>query len=116
MTMVVMGRLNKQIAYELGISESTVKADRSQVMRKLNAAAPPDLAQMADKLNLTEESPRVVRSVDEFGLPLNVYPAVDFPLQCRRILAGTQRGSSSIPKLECNTNDFQTTSTLLQVQ
>ena len=52
MALVVTGRLNKQIAYEIGISEITVKVHRGQVMRKMEAASLPDLARMADKLNI----------------------------------------------------------------
>jgi len=40
---VAQGRLNKQIAYELGISEITVKAHRSSVMRKMQATTVADL-------------------------------------------------------------------------
>jgi FixJ family two-component response regulator len=53
MALVVTGRLNKQIAYDIGVSEITVKVHRGQVMRKMNAASLPDLARMPDKLNLT---------------------------------------------------------------
>src|SRR5580700_2994342 len=52
MTLVVTGRLNKQIAADIGISEITVKVHRSQVMRKMNAGSLPDLARMADRLKL----------------------------------------------------------------
>jgi len=55
MALVVIGRLNKQIAHEIGISEITVKVHRGQVMRKMKAASLPDLARMADKLNFTGE-------------------------------------------------------------
>ena len=55
MTLVVTGRLNKQIAYDIGISEITVKVHRGQVMRKMKAASLPDLARMADKLNVTAQ-------------------------------------------------------------
>jgi len=55
MAQVVKGRLNKQIAGDIGISEVTVKVHRSQVMRKMEASSLPDLARMADKLNLTPE-------------------------------------------------------------
>jgi len=56
MALVVSGRLNKQIAYDIGISEITVKVHRGQVMRKMKAASLPDLARMADKLNFTAET------------------------------------------------------------
>jgi FixJ family two-component response regulator len=52
MARVVAGRLNKQIAGDLGISEITVKVHRGQVMRKMKASSLPDLARMADKLKL----------------------------------------------------------------
>lgn len=45
--MVVAGRLNKQIAADLGISEITVKAHRGRVMRKMQARTLPDLVNMA---------------------------------------------------------------------
>jgi FixJ family two-component response regulator len=50
MTLVVSGLLNKQIAFELGISEITVKAHRGQVMRKMKATSLPDLVNMAARL------------------------------------------------------------------
>ena len=55
MALVVTGRLNKQIAHDIGISEMTVKVHRGQVMRKMKATSLPDLARMADKLNSTAE-------------------------------------------------------------
>jgi FixJ family two-component response regulator len=55
MALVAAGRLNKQIAYEIGVSEITVKVHRGQVMRKMQAVSLPDLARMADRLNLTRE-------------------------------------------------------------
>jgi len=58
MALVVTGRLNKQIAYDIGISEITVKVHRGQVMRKMKAASLPDLARMADKLNVTARKPQ----------------------------------------------------------
>ncbi len=53
MAFVVTGRLNKQIAHDLGVSEITVKVHRGQVMRKMQAPSLPDLARMADQLQLT---------------------------------------------------------------
>jgi FixJ family two-component response regulator len=58
MALVVTGRLNKQIAGDLGISEITVKVHRGQVMRKMKAASLPELARMVDKLQLTPEKSR----------------------------------------------------------
>jgi len=52
MARVVKGRLNKQIANDIGISEVTVKVHRGQVMRKMKAASLPDLARMADRIDL----------------------------------------------------------------
>jgi len=53
MVRVVAGRLNKQVAFEMGISEVTAKVHRGQVMRKMKASSLPDLARMADKLKLS---------------------------------------------------------------
>jgi FixJ family two-component response regulator len=52
MTLVVSGRLNKQVGGELGISEITVKAHRGKVMQKMNADSLPDLVKMAARLRL----------------------------------------------------------------
>jgi FixJ family two-component response regulator/class 3 adenylate cyclase len=84
MASVVTGRLNKQIAHDIGISEMTVKVRRGQVMRKMNAASLPDLARMADKLNLTEEISRAVKPADEFGLPAGIHPTDGFLPPIRR--------------------------------
>jgi FixJ family two-component response regulator len=50
MTLVVVGRLNKQIAAELGISVITVKAHRGKVMRKMGADSVADLVKIDAKL------------------------------------------------------------------
>ena len=50
MALVVAGRLNKQVAADLGISEITVKAHRGKMMRKMKARSLPDLVNMAAKL------------------------------------------------------------------
>ena len=52
MTLVVSGRLNKQIASEIGASEATVKVHRGNVMYKMQAGSVVDLVRMADKLKL----------------------------------------------------------------
>ena len=51
LAMVVAGRLNKQIAADLGISEITVKAHRGKVMRKMKARSLADLVKMATALS-----------------------------------------------------------------
>jgi len=57
--LVVAGRLNKQIAYDIGISEITVKVHRSQVIRKMKVSSLPDLARMADKLKFAGHGSQV---------------------------------------------------------
>jgi FixJ family two-component response regulator len=52
MGQVVSGLLNKQVAFELGISEITVKAHRGQVMRKMKADSLPHLVRMAARLGV----------------------------------------------------------------
>ena len=52
MTLVVAGLLNKQIAGELGTSETTVKNHRHQVMEKMGADSVAELVKMAYKLGI----------------------------------------------------------------
>jgi len=49
---VVAGRLNKQIAAQLDLSEARVKAHRAQIMRKMQADSLPDLVRIADRLGI----------------------------------------------------------------
>jgi FixJ family two-component response regulator len=56
MTEVLKGRLNKQIAGDIGVSEVTVKAHRGQVMHNMKASSLLDLARMAEKLKLTPQA------------------------------------------------------------
>jgi FixJ family two-component response regulator len=57
MIQVTAGRLNKQIASEIGIAESTVKVHRTNLMRKMKARSLPELSRMADMLKLAPEKP-----------------------------------------------------------
>ena len=52
---IVHGSLNKQIAYEIGISEPTVKVHRSNLMRKMNTRSLVELGRMADQLKLSSQ-------------------------------------------------------------
>jgi FixJ family two-component response regulator len=56
MALVVLGRLNKQVGSELGISEITVKAHRGKVMQKMKAGSLADLVNIAARLGLTAAS------------------------------------------------------------
>jgi FixJ family two-component response regulator len=53
LTRVVSGMLNKQIGYEIGASEATIKIHRGHVMQKMQAESLTDLVRMADKLKLS---------------------------------------------------------------
>ena len=56
LALVVTGRLNKQIAGQLGVSEMTVKVHRSQAMRKMRAKSLVDLVRMADQLGVSTKA------------------------------------------------------------
>lgn len=57
MALVSAGRVNKQIAAELGISEATVKVHRGQIMRKMQTTSLAQLVRIADTLGLSTPKP-----------------------------------------------------------
>ena len=60
MALVTAGKLNKQVAGELGLSEVTVKIHRGAAMRKMRARSLADLVRMADALKETSAVRQVV--------------------------------------------------------
>ena len=54
---IVAGRLNKQIANDIGLAEGTVKVHRTHLMRKMEARTFPELCRMADILNMRPKQP-----------------------------------------------------------
>jgi len=54
---VVEGRLNKQIAGDMGITETTVKVHRSNMMRKISATSVAELCRIVDRLKLLPKNP-----------------------------------------------------------
>jgi len=67
---VARGRVNKQIAFDLGISEVTVKLHRSNVMRKMAASSIGDLIRIWESLpRLTREAGAAVSGDDHRSGP-----------------------------------------------
>lgn len=58
MSLVAAGLMNKQVAFELGLSEITVKIHRGNAMRKMEARSLADLVKMAQALKLEPPQPR----------------------------------------------------------
>ena len=59
---VAQGRLSKQIAADLSISETTVNVHRSNLMHKMKAASIAELGRIADKLNLIPDKLQISRN------------------------------------------------------
>ena len=66
LALVVAGRRNKQIAFEIGTSEVTVKVHRTNLMRKLQASSLADLIMMATKLGIPEGSTAILSRTDNY--------------------------------------------------
>jgi FixJ family two-component response regulator len=58
MIQVARGRLSKQIAFDIGIAEATVKVHRSRAMQKMKAGSLPELGRMAERLSLVSDKPQ----------------------------------------------------------
>jgi FixJ family two-component response regulator len=57
LTMVAAGRMNKQIAAEIGVAEITVKVHRGRVMKKMGARSLADLVRMAEAIGIDRAKP-----------------------------------------------------------
>jgi len=62
LTHVIAGRLNKQIAAELGIGEKTIKLHRGRMMRKMGVRTVADLVRMAERAGIRPEHNEVGRT------------------------------------------------------
>lgn len=60
MALVVQGRLNKQTAAELGVSEITIKVHRHRVLEKMGVRSLPDLVRISEKLQARDPAGRAV--------------------------------------------------------
>jgi RNA polymerase sigma factor (sigma-70 family) len=54
--LVVSGLINKEVAWELGVSEKTIKVHRARVVEKLKARSLPDLVRMAERLGIPPDA------------------------------------------------------------
>jgi len=59
LTLVITGMLNKQIAYDLGMSENTVKTHRARIMRKMSVNSLAELVRSTEKIGLQPKSQSV---------------------------------------------------------
>jgi len=75
---VVRGQLNKQIAYDLGVVERTVKLHRARAMAKLGARSTADLVRIAERLGLARDRTKS-RVLSGFPHPAEASPKGSFP-------------------------------------
>ena len=62
---VVRGKMNKQTAHALGITERTIKAHRQRIFDKLGARTIADLVSLAERLGVLDDTPAPERSPTE---------------------------------------------------
>ena len=60
--LVVSGLINKEVAWELGIREKTIKVHRARVVEKMKARSLPDLVRMAGRLGIDVETAQPART------------------------------------------------------
>ena len=60
MRQIITGRLNKQIADDLGVAEKTIRKHRGQVMRKMQMSSVADLVRILEKVDIIHPAPEVV--------------------------------------------------------
>jgi FixJ family two-component response regulator len=70
---VIAGKLNKQIAADLGAAEKTIKIHRGRVMEKMQAQSVVELVRIAEKVGIGEERGEG-RPFSGTALPIDVYP------------------------------------------
>ncbi len=61
LSLLVTGMLNKQIAYDLGITERTVKVHRGRVMEKMQAGSVAELVRLAERVGISGPADRALR-------------------------------------------------------
>jgi FixJ family two-component response regulator len=61
--LVVSGLINKEVAWELGVCEKTIKVHRARVVEKMKARSLPDLVRMAARLGIEPQTPGFSQAV-----------------------------------------------------
>jgi FixJ family two-component response regulator len=90
MSLIVTGRLNKQVGCELGISEITVKAHRARMMRKMQARSISELVIMS--ATLRQRTPAMAADVHVPGESVDAYRYLRAIASCGRPSAWSDRG------------------------
>jgi FixJ family two-component response regulator len=79
--LVVAGKLNKQIAAEMGLSEATVKLHRGRAMKKMGAASLADLVRMVDRLSTDRLPTGASRPTQDIPASIRTRPWSRWPRQ-----------------------------------